>query len=111
MFRFVAGDFPEGTLGQEHWGNFGLVLPTEKIWSIPESINLNEMVENVEILTEENKHKLLGKAGWGLIGLATFGPAGALAGLLLGGKKKEIAFVCHLKDGKKFGRVSEVMLF
>ncbi|QMU61164.1 MAG: hypothetical protein GKR92_05395 [Gammaproteobacteria bacterium] len=30
------------------------------------------------------------------------GPAGLLAGLLAGGKKKQITFVCKFKDGRKF---------
>jgi len=30
------------------------------------------------------------------------GPLGAIGGILVGGNKKEAAFSCYMKDGKKF---------
>lgn len=56
----------------------------------------------VEQLTDENKNSVLGKAGWGTLGAVALGPAGMLAGLLLGGKSKEICFACRLSTGESF---------
>ena len=56
----------------------------------------------MDLLTEEKVKKLAGTAGWGLAGGALLGPLGALGGVLLGGNKKEVAFACYLKDGRKF---------
>lgn len=58
-------------------------------------------IAELEIVTEENKKRVLGTAGWGAAGAALLGPVGLLAGLLLGGKGKEITFACHFSDGKK----------
>jgi hypothetical protein len=35
-------------------------------------------------------------------GAVLLGPLGLLAGVLVGGRKKEITFVAKLKDGRKF---------
>ena len=59
-------------------------------------------IESVELVTEENQKKFVGSAGWGLVGLATLGPLGGLAGVLAGGNKKEVCFACKLKDGRNF---------
>jgi hypothetical protein len=110
MLKYIAGDFPQGTTASEMFGVLSLTLPGRSAWK-PELFPLEGNVQSVSLVTEENKHKLLPKAGWGLIGLATFGPAGALAGLLLGGKKKEVCFVCHMKDGKQFMGVADAKTF
>lgn len=101
-FKYIAGDFPQGTTASGMFGQLMLNLPAKAMFAAPETVPLAGNIHSIDILTEENKNKLVGKAGWGLVGLAVFGPAGALAGLLLGGKKKEVSFVCELKDGKKF---------
>lgn len=38
----------------------------------------------------------------GLAGTVLLGPAGLLAGLILGGRGKETTFICVFKDGRKF---------
>lgn len=101
MLKYIAGDFPEKTTASEKFGVLALSIPTNNIWK-PEFVELKNNIQSVDILTEENKHKLVKKAGWGLVGMATFGPAGAVAGLILGGKKKLIYFVCETKDCRKF---------
>ena len=45
--------------------------------------------------------KIGGTVGWGAVGAIALGPVGLLAGLLLGGKKKEVTFVARFKDGRK----------
>lgn len=56
----------------------------------------------VEQASEENVKRIGGTVGWGVVGATLLGPVGLLAGLLLGGKGKEITFVGQFKDGKKF---------
>tara|TARA_B100001123_G_C14791829_1_gene820753 strand:+ start:278 stop:598 length:321 start_codon:yes stop_codon:yes gene_type:complete len=79
-----AGDFLKGD-GSFMLGQLSL-LTEEHSW-LGETIALTELA-SVDIATEENVKKLGGTIGWGIAGAAMFGPAGLLAGLLLGGKKK-----------------------
>ncbi len=59
-------------------------------------------VKMIQQLDEETKKKLAGMAGWGLVGAVALGPLGAVGGMLIGGRKREISFVCEFNDGKKF---------
>lgn len=92
-----AGDFLKGD------GKFSfdsLTLKTkEHVW-VGETISIKEL-ETVELASEENVKKIGGTVGWGAAGALVFGPVGLLAGLLLGGKKKDITFVAKFKDGRK----------
>lgn len=73
-------------------------------------IPVKDQIERVEIQTEESLKKL--SVGWGLAGGLLFGPLGALAGFVLGGKKKkEICFACYLKDGHKFLAITDSKTF
>jgi hypothetical protein len=56
----------------------------------------------MEVVTEENKKSIMKATGWGLLGGITFGPLGALAGLVFGGRGKQQYIACYLKDGRKF---------
>ncbi len=62
---------------------------------------LFQQFETVDIASEDTVKKAGGTIGWGAVGALTLGPVGMLAGLLLGGKKKEVTFVATLKDGRK----------
>ena len=42
-----------------------------------------------------------GTIGWGAAGGLLLGPVGLLAGLLMGGKKKQVTFIAKFKDGRK----------
>ena len=99
--KYLAGDFPEGAETSVMFGQPMLTVPTGNAWK-PETHLLKEVVQSVEVMTEENKKHFLGKAAWGVVGLAALGPLGAIAGLFLGGNKKEICFICTLKNGKSF---------
>jgi hypothetical protein len=92
-----AGDFLEGD-GQYGFGS--LTLRTKEHSFIGETIPVTEL-ETVEIATEESVKKIGGTIGWGAAGAVILGPVGLLAGLLLGGKKKEVTFVARFKDGRK----------
>lgn len=105
-FKILAGDFPKSASFDKTFGkvtlNYGLINRTH--------VKLNDNVESLEVITEENKKKILGATGWGLASgviatLLTGGVVGIVAGaagILAGGNKKEITFACYLKDGRKF---------
>lgn len=92
-----AGDFGKG---QSSIGFASMSLRTEKHPIMGETIPFTEL-ETVEIASEDNVKKIGGTLGWGIAGAALFGPAGLLAGLLLGGRKKQVTFVVKFKDGRK----------
>lgn len=58
-------------------------------------------IESVETASEEAVKRLGGTVGWGIAGAALLGPLGLLAGLLVGGRGKDVTFVVKFKDGKK----------
>lgn len=61
-----------------------------------------KQLDKVQVITEENKKSIISATGWGMLGGITFGPLGALAGLVFGGRYKEHYIACYLKDGRKF---------
>ena len=65
-----------------------------------ETIKMKE-VATLEIATQESVHRLGGALGWGAAGAALLGPAGLIAGLVLGGRGKQVTFVLVFKDGRK----------
>jgi hypothetical protein len=92
-----AGDF----LG-DGWFNFGVFsLQTKEhsFWQ-SEKIKASEL-ELVEAASEENVKKLGGTIGWGAVGALALGPLGLLAGVLVGGRKKNVTFVAKFKDGRR----------
>ena len=92
--KYIAGDFPKNTgisLGQLVWG-----------WGNSKCVKINDHLISAEVLTEESKTSILGKAGWGAVGAIALGPLGLLAGVLGGGRSKEICVACELDDGRKF---------
>lgn len=84
-----------------------------------QTLNLDGLVQQVEIQTEEKLKKLAGSAGWGfaaaIVGGFLTGGVGVLAGLLggvlAGGNKTEICFSCQLKDGRKFIAVTHTKTY
>lgn len=92
-----AGDFRKGD-GALHFGI--LVLPTDEKPFAGESIKVSEL-EEVDVASEESVKRLGGTIGWGVVGGVLLGPVGLLAGLLAGGRKKEVTFVARFKDGRK----------
>lgn len=92
-----AGDFLKGD-GQFSFGS--LTLRTEAHTWLGETIPITQL-ETVEVATEETVKKLAGTVGWGAVGGIILGPVGLLAGLLLGGRKKEVTFIAKFKDGRR----------
>ena len=58
-------------------------------------------VSEMQELTEENKVKVLGAAGWGTVGALVAGPVGLLAGMVLGGRGSNMVIAVTFKDGRK----------
>lgn len=107
-FKIIAGDFPQNASLSTFLGQANLV------WGWGKSFDLKDQIENIELLTEENKKKILGSAGWGITGAVLGGViaapvalAAGLAGVLKGGNKKELCFVCTLRDGRKFMAIAD----
>ena len=95
-----AGDFLKGvSFFVETTGGAGyLALKNATKTNLTVPITLLEAVEQA---SEESVKKIGGTIGWGIAGAVVLGPVGLLAGLLLGGKKKEVTFVARFKDGRK----------
>lgn len=97
-FKVLAGDFRKGKDHQFIAGQFLMKRP-DKFFR--ETIAVDQ-VEALEVASEEAVKRLGGTVGWGIAGAALLGPVGLLAGLVAGGKGKDVTFVCKLKDGRKF---------
>lgn len=96
-----AGDFPTGKNSQFLNGIF--LMDTGRTGWLGvkwEKIPAAELAE-IEVATEENVKRLGGTVGWGVAGAVLLGPLGLLAGLLAGGRGKDITFVAKFKDGRK----------
>lgn len=104
MFEVHAGDFKKGKdhqcLPDAPLRKSKLLMKNEGSF-FRESIELLDIAE-IDIATEESVIRVGGAIGWGLVGSVLLGPVGLLAGVLAGGKGKDVTFVCKLKDGRKF---------
>jgi hypothetical protein len=75
-----------------------------------EDIKLSDLAE-IEAASEESVKRVGGTVGWGLVGGVVLGPVGLLAGLLAGGRGKDVTFVCKLKDGRKFMATASAKIY
>ena len=96
--KVIAGDFKKGDAILK-----SSVLEMESIDAKKYSRNVHlTSLEGIEIASEESVKKFGGTVGWGIAGGLILGPVGLLAGVLAGGRGKEVTFVAKLKDGRKF---------
>jgi hypothetical protein len=104
--KVLAGDFASGEYTGSAYSKWGIVVlvhlgkPTLKM-----------QIASIEQLTQEKVKRLAGTAGWGIAGAALLGPLGAIGGMLLGGNKTEISFVCTGRDGKKFMGLTDAKFY
>jgi hypothetical protein len=95
-----AGDFNKGKAKISFKSDSFTFIPNDghnpAIWTY-----FPKEIDSLMIATEENVKKISGTIGWGVAGAMLLGPVGLLAGLLVGGKKKDITFIMTLTDGKK----------
>ena len=103
-----AGDFGagKGTVSFPFLGAGKLVSitaapdPTKLSWTgVGDTAHVE--LQAIEIASEESVKRFGGTVGWGLVGATLLGPVGLLAGLLAGGRGKEVTFVATFKDGKR----------
>ena len=106
-----AGDFLKGD-GVVRWGPFNgkVSLKTEAHTWVGEDIP-GDQLEAVEVASEESVKKIGGTLGWGAVGALALGPIGLLAGLLLGGKGREVTFVARFKDGRRLMATTDSATF
>jgi hypothetical protein len=86
-----------GDVQQGEWQFEGNTL-----WGPFEQIELNGEVKSVTMQTEEGAKNIAHTLGWGLAGGLVLGPAGAIAGMVFGGNRKQVCAMVELKDGRKF---------
>ena len=81
---------------------FGQVsLTTGVVAGTGERIKINsQTVAELALATEESVKRIGGTLGWGAAGALTLGPIGLAAGLLAGGRKKEVTYILILSDGR-----------
>lgn len=93
-----AGSFKKGNESQYVRGKF--IMKNEGKF-LREDIPLSQL-DTIELASEQAVISIGGAAGWGIAGSVLLGPAGLLAGLVLGGRSKEKTFIGVFKDGRKF---------
>ena len=100
-FKVHAGDFKKGEDHQFLSAKPSYLLMKNEGKFLREKIFITEVAE-LEVASEESVKRIGGTVGWGAVGGVLLGPVGLLAGLLAGGRGKDVTFVCKLKDGRKF---------
>lgn len=101
--KIHAGDFNKGS-GQITFSLHSIILvpPADSNKFLPTAYTINKKdIEEISLATEDNVKRIGGTLGWGVVGATLLGPVGLLAGLLLGGKGKNVTFIMKLKDGRK----------
>lgn len=103
MIKVHAGDF----VGTGSYNppiissGFGSLFLKTSGWQPRGEKITKDMIQSVEVASEEAAVRLGGAAGWGTAGAVLLGPVGLLAGLVLGGRGKDVTFILLLKDGRK----------
>jgi len=119
-FEVIAGDFPKKTEFVQSKEGPKLKYPgSNQVFGFAyNEVSLAGNIERIEIVTEENKKRILGSTAWGITGAvlgsfiaAPVALAAGIAGILKGGNKKEICFACYLKDGRKFMAIAEAKAY
>lgn len=97
--KLLAGNF--GT-GSAMLGGKTITVPRPDLGVFKHEQIHFPMLASVQVATEENVKRVGGTVGWGVAGAALLGPVGLLAGLLVGGRGKDVTFITELKDGRRF---------
>lgn len=97
-FKVQAGDFDTIRKGIFVSGSFSM---PRKGTMMATDIYQQSRIEALEVASEDSVKRVGGTAGWGIAGAALLGPVGLLAGLLVGGRGKDVTFIVKFDDGKK----------
>jgi hypothetical protein len=101
LIKVHAGDFSGGMLTKTYFTMRPILKMRVAGANSWEQMSLSEIAE-IEVASEESVKRLGGTIGWGIVGNALLGPVGLLAGLIEGGKGKDVTFICTFNDGRKF---------
>lgn len=104
--KLLAGDFQQA---KDVRFGAGCFLFTYGLFK-SETVKATELQE-LEVASEESLKRLGGTLGWGIAGGLLLGGVGALAGLLVGGRAKEVTFVAKFKDGRKLLATTDASTF
>lgn len=100
--RILAGDVPQSTQLIEANGDLLIELPATSTFQLQrDTFRFSEHVTAVEKITEENKTSIGAKFGWGVAGLALFGPLGGATAAIVAGNYQQTCIVCTFRDGRK----------
>lgn len=102
-----AGDWAKG---QGSFGFGAFALPKEGAFAGFETVR-GDALESVELASEDAVKRVGGTVGWGLTGAVLLGPVGLLAGLLAGGRGKNVTFIAKFKDGRKILATTDSKVF
>ena len=95
--QVIGGDFPKAK-GSYGFGN--LYIKTGKLNWLGQ--NMTGLLIDIQPLSARSKKSIMDAIGIGAIGSLAFGNAGLIAGLILGGNKREASFIATLSDGRRF---------
>ncbi|WP_295612338.1 hypothetical protein [uncultured Lamprocystis sp.] len=95
--KIIGGDYPSGDCYASIAPGTGLV-----ILSSTNGGSYSMHLKSIEQLTVEKIKNLSGTAAGGIAGAALLGPLGAIGGMLIGGNKTEVSFLCVTQDEKQF---------
>jgi len=117
--EIIAGDFLPGKIYlMKPFGGKKLLLVSKKVecksWLdngiVKEKVYTAD-IASVEIYGEEETKSFLKSAGLGIAGGFLLGPAGLIAGTLVGGRKKRVTFAVTLKDGRRILATAKEKVF
>lgn len=106
--RIHAGDFLINQVAPVAAG--AIVVRRPGIWGGRERLPFG-LLDTVEAASEESVKRIGGTVGWGLAGGVLLGPVGLLAGLLAGGRGKDITFAARFQDGRRLLGTTDVKTF
>lgn len=103
LMKILGGDWPAGHNAALKRAHFTLRIEGVQLWrsALSSDVMPLDQIESVDLVTQENKTSVLGKAGWGAVGAIALGPLGLLAGVLGGGNKSMMIMAVKFKNGRK----------
>ena len=108
--KVLAGDFQNSSasgakasfISALGAGAFSFPDPSVDFAWTPKAVRYGvDSIVELEEVSEDNKVQVLGAAGWGAVGALALGPAGLLAGLVVGARGKSVVFAVTFSDGKR----------
>lgn len=98
--KIHAGDFPKGDASFS-FGAITFPWQPGDGFSLGKTMVLADHLVEVAVASEDAVKRMGGTVGWGVVGATLLGPVGLLAGLLAGGRGKDVTFVAKFDGGRK----------